>query len=169
MTRARSRGDLREDQAAVLVLLLEDEGLELLAEIDDLVGVDVVADRELARRDDALGLVADVEQHLVAVDLDDLAGHDVAVVELDDRGVNRIGEGLRPEVVENDGSAVGRGLGCCYRAFGAGRLRSCASRLTLTRLGPGSVVGRSRGLLLGQHCSLKTVIAPPACLRTSGD
>ncbi len=110
---------LREDQAAVLVFLLEDEGLEVLAEIDDLVGVDVVADRELARRDDAFGLVADVEQDLVAVDLDDLAGHDVAVVELDDRGVDRVGEGLRSEVIEDHGAAVGRGLGCCYSAFGA--------------------------------------------------
>ena len=64
---------LRQDQPAVLVLLLEDERLELLTEDDDLVGVDVVADRELAGRDDALGLVADVEQDLVAVDLDDLA------------------------------------------------------------------------------------------------
>src|SRR5207302_4932517 len=70
------RSLLRQDQPAVLVLLLEDERLELLAEIDDLVGVDVVADRELAGRDDTLGLVADVEQDLVTVDLDDLAGHD---------------------------------------------------------------------------------------------
>ena len=62
---------LGEDEAAVLVLLLEDEGLELVVERDDLVRVDVVADRELARRDHALRLEADVEQHLVAVDLDD--------------------------------------------------------------------------------------------------
>ena len=65
------RALLRQDEPAVLVLLLEDERLELLVERDDLVRVDVVADRELARRDDALGLEADVEQHLVAVDLDD--------------------------------------------------------------------------------------------------
>ena len=83
------------------------------------MGVDVVADRELAGRDDALGLVADVEQDLVAVDLDDLAGHDVTVVELDDRGIHRIGEGLRPEVVEDDRAAVRRGLGGCYGAGGA--------------------------------------------------
>ena len=65
------RALLGQDEAAVLVLLLEDERLELVVERDDLVGVDVVADGELARRDDALGLEADVEQHLVAVDLDD--------------------------------------------------------------------------------------------------
>jgi uncharacterized protein len=44
-----------------------------------------VLDGQLARGDDALGLVADVEQDLVAVDLDDGALDDVAVVEvLDD-------------------------------------------------------------------------------------
>ena len=96
------RALLGQDQPAVLVLLLEDERLELLVERDDFVRVDVVADRELARRDDALGLVADVEQHFVAVDLDDLAGDDVAVVELDDGGVDRVGERLAAEVVEDD-------------------------------------------------------------------
>ena len=96
------RALLGQDEAAVLVLLLEDEGLELVVERDDLVGVDVVADGELARRDDALGLEADVEQHLVAVDLDDPAGDDVTVVELDDGGVDRVGERLPAQVVEHD-------------------------------------------------------------------
>ena len=64
--------------------------------------VDVVADRELLRRDDALGLEADVEEHLVAVDLDDRAGDDVAVVELDDRGVDRVGERHAAEVVDDE-------------------------------------------------------------------
>ena len=62
---------LGQDQAAFLVLLLEDEGLDLVADLDDLAGVDVVLDGQLARGDDALGLVADVEQDLVPVDLDD--------------------------------------------------------------------------------------------------
>ena len=65
------RALLGQDQAAFLVLLLEDQGLDLVADLDDLVGVDVVLDGQLARGDDALGLVADVEQDLVAVDLDD--------------------------------------------------------------------------------------------------
>jgi len=47
---------LRQDEAAVLVLFLEDERFDLVAQRHDLVGVDVVADRELARRDDPLGL-----------------------------------------------------------------------------------------------------------------
>src|SRR5690606_20585803 len=46
------RALLREDQAAFLVLLLEDQGLDLVADGDDLVRVDVVLDRELSARDD---------------------------------------------------------------------------------------------------------------------
>ncbi len=96
------RALLGQDEATVLVLLLEDEGFEFIVERHDLVRVDVVADGELARGDDALGLEADVEQHFVAVDLHDPAGDDVAVVELDDGGVDRVGERLSAEVVEDD-------------------------------------------------------------------
>ncbi len=70
---------------------------------DDLVGVDVVADGELADGDDALGLVADVEQDLVPVDLDDGALDDVAVVELHDGGVDGVVEGGAAQVVLDDG------------------------------------------------------------------
>ncbi len=83
------RALLGQDQAALLVLLLEDQGLDLVADGDDLVGVDVVLDGQLAGGDDALGLVADVEQDLVPVDLDDGALDDVAVVEVLDRLVDR--------------------------------------------------------------------------------
>ena len=50
---------------------------------DDLGRVDVVADRQLAAGDHALGLVADVEQDLVLVDLDHLALDDLAVLDAD--------------------------------------------------------------------------------------
>jgi hypothetical protein len=43
------RALLGQDEPALLVLLLEDEGLDLLAEADDLVRVDVVADAQLTR------------------------------------------------------------------------------------------------------------------------
>ena len=92
---------LGQDQAAFLVLLLEDEGFDLLAQRDDLVGVDVVADAQLAGWDDALGLVADVEEDLVLVDLDDRAGDDLAVIDLDHRAVDGIGEG-HSEIVDGD-------------------------------------------------------------------
>ena len=94
---------LGQDQAAFLVLLLEDQGLDLVADLDDLGRVDVVLDRELARGDDTFGLVADVEQDLVPVDLDDDALDDVAVVEVLDGLVDRGEEVLfRADVVDRD-------------------------------------------------------------------
>ena len=95
---------LGEDESAFLVLLLEHEGLDVVAELDDLVGIDVVADGELAGGDDALGLEADVEQHLVAVDLDHGALDDVAVVELDDGVAHRLFEVGVTQVVVDDGA-----------------------------------------------------------------
>ncbi|CAM5444770.1 hypothetical protein STENM327S_00054 [Streptomyces tendae] len=103
---------LREDQAAFLVLLLEDKGLDLVTDGDDLVGVDVVLDRELAARDDTFGLVTDVEQDLVPVDLHDDAVDDVAVVEVLDRLVDRGEEGfLVTDVVDRNLRGGGGGLG----------------------------------------------------------
>ena len=79
---------LGQDQPAFLVLLLENQGLDLVADADDLAGLDIVLDGQLAGGDDTLGLVADVEQDFVAVDLDDGALDDVAIVEVLDRGVD---------------------------------------------------------------------------------
>src|SRR6478609_2790854 len=62
---------LGQDQAAFLVLLGEDQGFDLIADGHNLVGVHVVLDGELTGRDDAFGLVTDVEQDLVTVNLDD--------------------------------------------------------------------------------------------------
>src|SRR3712207_2382483 len=114
---------LGQDQAAFLVLLLEDEGFHLVADLDDLVGVDVVLDGQLARGDDALGLVADVQQHLVAVDLDDDAFDDVAVVEVLDRLVDGGEEVLGgPDVVDRD-------LGGAARTdLGGGHVVECSGR-----------------------------------------
>ncbi len=73
---------LGEDQAALLVLLLENQGFERVAELDDLGGIDVLADRQLLGGDDALGLVPDVQEDLVAVHLDDGPLDEVAVLEV---------------------------------------------------------------------------------------
>ena len=64
---------LGQQQAAVLVLLGEDEGVDLLAQLDLVGGVDRLPDRQLVGEDDPLALVADVDQDLVLVDPDDLA------------------------------------------------------------------------------------------------
>ena len=78
---------LGHDQAAVLVLLGEDERVDLLAQLDLVVRVDVLADRELVGGDDPLALVADVDEDLVVVDADDVAGDDVALLEGGEGGV----------------------------------------------------------------------------------
>src|SRR4029079_16223371 len=83
---------LGQDQAALFVFLLEDKRFDLLAELDDVAGVDVVANAELARRNDTLALLPDVEQHLVTIDLDDRAVNQLAVFYFDERAGNGVGE-----------------------------------------------------------------------------
>jgi hypothetical protein len=137
------RALLGQDEPALLVLLLEDEGLDLLAEADDLRRVDVVADRELARGDHALALEADVEQDLVLVDLDDRAVHDVAVVELDDGPRDGVLEAHAPEVVGGDlprGVLTGLGVEGAH----GGVVRTGQERAGVDGFGVGLVAQRGR-------------------------
>ena len=73
---------LGQDQATFLVLLGEDQGINLITDFDDLIWVDVVLDGELAGRNDTFGLVSNVEQDFVVVDLDDGTFDDVTIVEV---------------------------------------------------------------------------------------
>ena len=82
-----ARALLGHDQAAVLVLLGEDQRVDLFAELDLVVRVDVLADRELVVGDDPLALVADVDEDLVVVDADYFAGDDLALLEGRERSV----------------------------------------------------------------------------------
>ena len=77
---------LGEKEAAFLVFLLDDEGLDAFTHVDDFEGVGIVANREFPDRNDTLGLVSDVEQHLVAVDLDDRTFDELSVFDGDHRG-----------------------------------------------------------------------------------
>jgi hypothetical protein len=79
---------LGKDESAVLVLLLENERLDVIADLHDLRGIRVLADRQLAGGNDALGLVADIEQDLVPLDLHHFAGDQVPVVEVGDGAVD---------------------------------------------------------------------------------
>ena len=117
---------LGQDEPALLVLLLEDKGLDHVAGGHDLVGVHVVADGELAVGDDPFRLVADVEEDLVLVDLDHGAGDDVALVELDDGPRDGVGEGHAAEVVAHhlQGLVLAVGIGATEGAAG-GRGRLC--------------------------------------------
>jgi hypothetical protein len=78
------RALLGQDQPTLFVLLGEHQGLDLVADGHHLVGVDVVLDGELAGGDDPFGLVADVEQDLIPVNLDYGPFDDVAIVEVFD-------------------------------------------------------------------------------------
>ena len=80
-----ARAFLGEDQPALGVLLGEDERVDLLAERDLVRGVDGAPNRELGDGDDALRLVADVDEHLVLVHAHDRAVHDLTLVDLGER------------------------------------------------------------------------------------
>jgi hypothetical protein len=79
-----------------------------------IVGIDIMLDRQLARGNYTLCLVADVEQDLVSIDLDDGAFDYVTVVEVLDGLVDRGEECfLGPDVV--DRYLRGRGCFCTAR------------------------------------------------------
>src|SRR5699024_906157 len=73
---------LREHETAFLVLLLENEGLDLVPDLVDFAGIDIVLDGQLAGEDDAFRLVSDVNEDVVAVNLDDGSFDDVTIVEV---------------------------------------------------------------------------------------
>ena len=76
------RALLREDEPPFGVLLREHQRVDLVAERDLVGRVDRAADRQLGDRDDALGLVADVDEDLVLVHAHDRAVDDFALVDL---------------------------------------------------------------------------------------
>ncbi len=139
----------------------------------DLVRVDVVADRQLAGRDHALGLVPDVEEHLVPVDLDDRALDDLAVLDVDHRLGVGVVERHATEVVLDHGPrdvtallvegahpGVGRahpvsdGPGASVAVGGVGSALSAALDLGGARLvGHGRVLA-SDGELVGYGSSM---------------
>ena len=82
-----TRALLREEQAPLRVLLRHHERVDLVAQGDLVCRVHVPADRELGDRDDALGLVTDVDQHLVLVDAYDGAVDDLPLVDRGERAV----------------------------------------------------------------------------------
>ena len=100
---------LGEHDEAVVVLLGLDEHVDGVADLDRELSAGA---GELVHRDDAFGLVADVDDYRVFVELDDGASDDVTVLE-------RVG--LRNGGLEKSGKAA---RGSCAR-LGALRLRGC--------------------------------------------
>ena len=97
---------LGEHQTAVLVLLLKDEGLDGIAQRDDVCRVGILADGELADGDDALGLEADVHEDLVVLDLHDGAVDQIPLVEIGDRAVDEAVHLLLIDVIEGENGRV---------------------------------------------------------------
>src|SRR5699024_10961981 len=85
---------LGEDQTTFFVFLGQNQSVDLIADLDNLIWVDVVLDGQLAGRNDAFGLVSDIEQYLVVVNLNHGAFDDVTIVEVLDGGVDSCEEVL---------------------------------------------------------------------------
>ncbi len=88
---------LGQDQTAILVLLLENESLELVADRDNLARICVLADGQLTRGNDTLALEADVHQDLVMLNLDNRTVDKVALVKI---GQGAIDHGIHLIVVD---------------------------------------------------------------------
>jgi hypothetical protein len=109
---------LGQEQPTLLVLLGEHQRIDPFAERDLLGRIHGAPNRELGRRDDPLGLVADVDQDLVLVDSDHLTVHHVALLErLDGRVVvgDELAVDLDQEVV---GALRGPRLGGAVSSLG---------------------------------------------------
>ena len=78
---------LRQDQAPFGVLLRHHERVDLVPERDLVGRIHGAPDRELGDRNHALGLVADVDEHLVLVDANDGAVDDLPFVDRRESGV----------------------------------------------------------------------------------
>ena len=94
---------LGQNQTAFLVFLGDDKGLDGVADLDDFVRINVLLDGKLAGGDDTLGLVADVEQDLVMIDLDDGTFDQITIIEVLDGGIDCLDEVLfGADVVDGD-------------------------------------------------------------------
>ncbi len=97
---------LGKDEAAVLVLLLKDQSLDLVAQAHDVGRIGVLADGQLAGGNDALALEADVNEDLVVLELDNGAIDQIALVELGQRAVDHLVHLLVGDVREVDHGRV---------------------------------------------------------------
>ena len=97
---------LGEDQTAVLVLLLENEGLNGVAQVHDVSGVGVLADGQLADGNNALRLEADVKQDLIALNLDNGTRDKITLVEIGNGTVDEVVHLLVGHVIQRENGRV---------------------------------------------------------------
>lgn len=82
------RALLGEQKATFFIFLLKDEGLNLIAYVDDVIRIYIMLDGEFLGGDDALSLVANIQKDFVVVDLDYSSFDDIPVIEVLDGLVN---------------------------------------------------------------------------------
>ena len=97
---------LGEDETTVFIFLLKDQSLDLIPQIHDLRGIDVLADGELAGRDDAFALEPDVHQHLVMLQLHHGTVNQVTLVEIGQRAIDHGIQLIVGDIIELDDGRV---------------------------------------------------------------
>ena len=80
---------LGENQTALFVLFLENKSLDVLTQGDDLCRVNVFTNRKLTSRNNALRLVANVYEDLIALNLDDGAVDKISLIKVGDSAVDQ--------------------------------------------------------------------------------
>lgn len=68
--------------------------------------VSVLADGQLADRDNALGLESDVNEHLVMLDLNDSAVNEIALIKVGNRTVDEVVHLLLIDIVKRENGRV---------------------------------------------------------------
>lgn len=68
--------------------------------------VSVLADGQLADRDNALGLESDVNEHLVMLDLNDSAVNEIALIKVGNRTVDEVVHLLLVDIVKRENGRV---------------------------------------------------------------
>lgn len=69
-------------------------------------GFSVLADGQLADRDNALGLESDVNEHLVMLDLNDSAVNEIALIKVGNRTVDEVVHLLLVDIVKRENGRV---------------------------------------------------------------
>ena len=94
---------LGQDETPFLVFLRDDKGFDGVADLDDIIRIDVLLDGKFAGRNYTFGLVADVQENLVVIDLDDGALYQITIVEVLDGGIDCLDEVVNgADVVDGD-------------------------------------------------------------------
>ena len=141
---------LGKNQTTVLVFLLKNQSLNLVAQAHNVSRVDILADGQLANRDNTLALEADVNQNLIMLQFDDFALHQIAFVEVGQGAVDHCVHLIIGDVFEvNDRRVLNLGHGTPFKKVGT-RRHDCLLTCTMFALLCGHL--QTLGLSLNACC-----------------